>query len=284
MPTSTEHLLIIDPQNDFCDLPPTWCGRDPASGASLSPALPVAGAHEDMLRLAAYIDRHVDRIDAITVTLDSHHRIDVAHPPFWRRADGGEVAAFTTISGQQVRDGVFVPRDAAALPRVLEYLDGLDARGRYALMVWPEHCRIGTWGHLVHPAVQSACERWEARRLRPVHHVIKGDSPWTEHYSAFEAEVPDPDDAGTHLNTALLDRLDQATALVVAGEAGSHCVRASVQDLVVHLPGGHPERIVLLTDCMSPVAGFEAQQADFFQRMSARGVALQTSTERRDPA
>ncbi|BAL96969.1 cysteine hydrolase family protein [Rubrivivax gelatinosus] len=283
MSTSPEHLLIIDPQNDFCDLPAAWCGRDPASGATLSPALPVAGAHEDMLRLADYIDHHAERIDAITVTLDSHHRIDVAHPPFWRRADGGDVAAFTAISAQQLRDGVYLPRDPEALPRVLAYLEALDARGRYALMVWPEHCRIGSWGHLVHPAVQAACERWEARRLRPVHYVFKGDNPWTEHYSAFEAEVPDPDDAGTRLNTALLDRLDRAAALVVAGEAGSHCVRASVEDLVEHLPGARPERIVLLTDCMSPVAGFEAQQADFLHRMSARGVALQTSTDRRGP-
>ncbi|MGC4075479.1 MAG: cysteine hydrolase [Rubrivivax sp.] len=283
MPSIPEHLLIIDPQNDFCDLPPDWHGHDPVSGARVTPALPVAGAHADMLRLADYIDRYGDDIDAITVTLDSHHRIDVAHPPFWRGADGSEVTPFTAISAQQVRDGVFVPRDAQVLPRVLAYLDALDSRGRYALMVWPEHCRIGNWGHLVHAAVQAACDRWEARRLRPVRHVFKGDNPWTEHYSAFEAEVPDPDDAGTRMNTALLARLGEAKALVVAGEAGSHCVRASVEDLLAHLPGARAERIVLLTDCMSPVAGFEAQQADFLQRMAARGVALQTSTQRRGP-
>jgi len=283
MPSIPEHLLIIDPQNDFCDLPPQWHGHDPASGARVAPALPVVGAHADMLRLADYIDRRGDDIEAITVTHDSHHRVDVAHPPFWRRADGGEVTPFTAISAQQVRGGVFVPRDAQALPRVLAYLDALDSRGRYALMVWPEHCLIGSWGQLVHPAVQAACGRWEARRMRPVQHVFKGDNPWTEHYSAFEAEVPDSDDADTRLNTALLGRLDLAKTLVVAGEAGSHCVCASVEDLVAHLPGAPTGRIVLLTDCMSPVAGFEAQQADFFQRMSARGVALQTSTQRRGP-
>ena len=25
-------LLLIDPQNDFCDLPEAWCPTDPASG------------------------------------------------------------------------------------------------------------------------------------------------------------------------------------------------------------------------------------------------------------
>ena len=46
------HLFIIDPQNDFCDLPTDWQGVDPLSGSRLAPALPVAGAHADMLRLA----------------------------------------------------------------------------------------------------------------------------------------------------------------------------------------------------------------------------------------
>ena len=34
-------LLIIDPQNDFCDLPPAHCPVDPGTGQRLAPALPV---------------------------------------------------------------------------------------------------------------------------------------------------------------------------------------------------------------------------------------------------
>lgn len=280
MHPSPIQLLIIDPQNDFCDLPADWYGRDPADGRTLAPALPVAGAHADMLRLADFIDRHAARIDAITITLDSHHRVDIAHPPFWRRGDGEPVLPYTTITAAQVRAGQFVPREAAALTRVLAYLDALEARGRYTLMVWPEHCRVGTWGHLVHPAVQSACDRWESNRLLQVRHVLKGQSPWTEHYSAFEAEVPDAGDVRTALNRELLASLDKADVLLVAGEAGSHCVRASVRDLVEHIPGCRPERIVLLTDCMSPVPGFENEQRAFLEQMAALGVQLQQSTDR----
>jgi len=36
---------------------------------------------------------------------------------------------------------------------------------------------------------------------------------------------------------------------------------------------------VLLTDCMSPVAGFEAQHQAFLDAMRARGVRLATSNE-----
>ena len=77
MATRTTQLLVIDPQNDFCDLPASRC---PAGSA---PSLPVAGAHADMQRLAAFIRSQGDQLDAITVTLDSHQRFDIAHPDFW---------------------------------------------------------------------------------------------------------------------------------------------------------------------------------------------------------
>jgi nicotinamidase/pyrazinamidase len=109
--------------------------------------------------------------------------------------------------------------------------------------------------------------------------VSKGENPWTEHYSAIQAEVPDAADPHTALNAALLADLDRAGTLFIAGEAGSHCVRATTEHLVDHLPGGDPGRIALLTDCMSPVGGFEAQQAAFLEAMRARGVRLLTARE-----
>jgi len=263
-------LLIIDPQNDFCDLPPVPAG---------APALPVAGAAADMQRLAGFIDAAADRLAAITVTLDSHHRLDIAHPTFWQARDGGSVGPFTPITATQVRAGDFRPREAAALPRTLDYLDTLEANGRYTLMVWPVHCEIGSWGHNVHGAVRAAYNRWEERRQAVVQKVTKGENPWTEHYSALQAEVPDEHDAHTRLNRELLDALDRSDLLLIAGEASSHCVKASTEHIVEHLPGGRLERLVLLTDCMSPVPGFEAQAAAFIEAMRARGVRTATSAQ-----
>ena len=278
MKPSTQ-LLIIDPQNDFCDVPPAWRPVDPLTGAVVAPALPVAGAHADMQRTAAFIRAAGGRLDDITVTLDSHHRVDIAHPTFWRKADDGAVVPFTTITAAQVRAGEFQPRDPAALPRTLAYLDALESRARYTLMVWPVHCEIGTWGHGVHADVRAAYNQWEEARLRGVRKVTKGENPWTEHYSAIQAEVPDAADPHTELNTALLAELDRAGTLLIAGEASSHCVRATTEHIVAHLPGGRPRRIVLLTDCMSPVGGFEAQHAAFLDEMRAQGVRLMTSVE-----
>jgi len=272
-------LLIIDPQNDFCDLPDTWRPLDPLTGQPVAPALPVSGAHADMQRLAGFIRQAGDALTDITVTLDSHHRVDIAHPTFWQQHDGSAVGPFTPITARQVRDGAFRPRDAAALLRTLAYLDELEARGRYTLMVWPVHCEIGSWGHNIHADVRAACNAWEERRLAAVEMVTKGENPWTEHYSAVQAEVPDAGDPGTQLNQRLIERLDRAGLLLIAGEAGSHCVKATTEHVVDHLPSGRLERVVLMTDCLSPVGGFEAQQQEFLDAMRARGVQLATSTE-----
>lgn len=272
-------LLLIDPQNDFCDLPPAWRPVDPSSGQAVAPALPVQGAHADMQRLAAFVRGGLDLITDIAVTLDSHHRIDIAHPTFWLRGDGAKVPAFTPITAAQVREGSYRPRDPAARTRALAYLDELEARGRYTLMVWPVHCEIGTWGHNIHAAVKAACAEWEERRLGVVQAVAKGSNPWTEHYSAVQAEVPDEDDPGTRPNQALIEQLDRADVLVIAGEAGSHCVKATTEHVVDHLPGGRADRLVLLTDCMSPVAGFQAQHDGFLADMRRRGARLATSGE-----
>jgi nicotinamidase/pyrazinamidase len=146
-------------------------------------------------------------------------------------------------------------------------------------MVWPVHCEIGTWGHNVHADVQAACNAWEERHLSAVAQVYKGTNPWTEHYSAMQAEVPDATDPDTQLNQALLAELDQADVLLIAGEASSHCVKATTEHIVAHLPSGRLNRIMLLSDCMSPVGGFEAQAEGFLADMRQRGVQLGSSAD-----
>ncbi len=253
MSENKKQLLIIDPQNDFCDIP----------GA----ALPVTGADADMKRLAALI-REED-FDAITVTLDSHQRLDIAHPGFWQAREGGAVQPFTPITAAQIRAGEFRPRNASALPRALAYAETLEAQGRYTLMVWPVHCEIGTWGHNVHAELNAALVEWQLARQRNVEFVIKGTNPWTEHYSALQAEVPDVTDAGTQLNKALVYRLDAANEIWIGGEASSHCVKATVEHLAQHVA---PAKLRLLANCMSPVTGFEDQAAAFLADMKTRGA------------
>jgi nicotinamidase-related amidase len=274
---------MIDPQNDFCDLPASHLPIDPVSRQPQRPALPVPGAHQDMLRLAGLINRGRAGISAISVTLDSHHRFDIAHPTFWIGADGAAVAPFTEISAAQVREQHYLPRHLAALPIALNYLDKLEAAGRYKLMVWPVHCEIGSWGHNVHADVRAAYNHWEEASLGIVAKLAKGSNPWTEHYSAVQAEVPDADDPDTQFNTKFVRALAAADRIYVAGEAGSHCVKATVEHIADYFAEEYGAaalaKLVLVTDCISPVSGFDSQYRAFLQAMTARGVQTMQSAE-----
>ena len=160
------HLLIIDPQNDFCDLPEAYRPLDPTNRQRFTPALPVAGAHADMLRLAQLIRQGSDGLTDITVTLDSHHRLDIAHPTFWQTGDGAAVSPFTQITAESVRAGAYRPRHPHALPRALAYLDALKARDRYTLMVWPVHFKLEPAVKLNVPVLPRGAQREAASLTR----------------------------------------------------------------------------------------------------------------------
>ncbi|GAA5784957.1 hypothetical protein GCM10007860_03340 [Chitiniphilus shinanonensis] len=255
-------LLIIDPQNDFCDI----------HGA----ALPVAGACDDLGRVAALIERLGPRLDSIHVTLDTHNPIDIAHPGWWQDRQGDAPAPFTVIGVDDVASGAWRTRDPARQAQSEAYVRTLAARGRYQLVVWPEHCLIGGWGHNVEAGLFDVLGDWARQRLRLVNYVQKGMNEATEHYSAIQAEVPDADDPRTRPDLRWIARLAEADTLLVAGQALSHCVAATVRDLVTYIP---PERIVLLTDCSSPVPGFETLGELFVAELSARGMRLATAED-----
>lgn len=267
------HLLIIDPQNEFCDLPDEYRGTAPG-GVRLEPALPVAGAHADMQRLSALIDAGRRGLNAITVTLDSHQRFDIAHPTFWHDADGEALLPFTQIAAADLRAGRVVPRDAALRERAQTYLDALEHAGRYTHMVWPVHCELGSWGHNIHFDLHAALNRWEDAHATFFAKVTKGENPLTEHYSALQAEVPDASDPETQLNRRLLARLRSADRIYIAGEAGSHCVKATVEHIVANWPSDELGRLTLIQDCISAVAGFESAYTDFLADMKARSVRV----------
>lgn len=257
-------LLIIDPQNDFMD----------QDGA----ALPVPGALADMRRLAGFIDTLSAQIDAITVTLDSHAGYGIERTTFWLDAAGAPVAPFTAITAVDAQAGRFRPRDAGRTDEALAYLQALEAGGERTLVVWPVHCVLGSWGHNIEGRLAESIARWEQSRARACDKVVKGLNPMTEQYSAFRADVPRADDPRTQLNTALLERLGTGDdLLVVAGEAASHCVAASGQDMLARWDAARLHRTVFLTDCMSPVPGFEAAADAFRHQLRAAGVGCQST-------
>ncbi|CAN5185273.1 hypothetical protein BH11PSE10_BH11PSE10_11840 [soil metagenome] len=258
------HLLIIDPQNDFCDI----------AGA----ALPVPGADADLQRLARFVRSHTAALAGITVTLDSHATVAVERTTFWLTGAGEAVAPFSFITAEQLRAGDFRPRDASLTPAVLSMLDQLAAngeQGRPGLVVWPVHCVTGTWGHNIHGALADALAGWELTHQRAVRKVLKGEYPLTEHFGVFEADAPDAAVPSTLFNTALAAQVTESVGLLlIAGQASSHCVAASYRQLAGYLKDRPKPRIVILTDAMSPVPGFEALAEAFFEQARADGAEL----------
>jgi nicotinamidase-related amidase len=143
-------------------------------------------------------------------------------------------------------------------------------------MIWPEHCLIGDPGSTVWPALSAAIHRWERARGRSARYVAKGQNPWTEHFSAIRAEVPDPTDPSTQTSAELVGALARADRVLVAGEARSHCVANTVRDLVEAEPDV-VGRLTLLTDATSDVPGFERFGEAFVRDLAARGMALATT-------
>lgn len=281
------HLLVIDPQNDFCDLPAEYLPKDPlaknwphvATDEFIRPQLAVTGAHQDMLRLSEFMRRGSEGLSDISVTLDSHHKVGIERPAMWMHADGSPMQPFTQVRAADVRAGKYLPRNPKALPRVLAYLDALEAGGRYTHMVWTPHCEIGTWGHNVHANVRAAYNEWEIRELGCVNLVTKGSNPWTEHYSAVMAEVPDANDPSTQLNRGLIDILSQSDLVLISGEAGSHCVKATTEHIADNFGAGSLDKLVILKDTISAVTGFEQQYQDFLRDMAARGLQISTTAD-----
>ena len=255
------HLLIIDPQNDFCD---------PQSGR-----LYVPGADQDMLRLAKMIDRLLPKLQDIHVTLDSHHLVDIAHPVFWKDSSGQHPAPFTQITANDVRAGNWVTTLPSARTRALEYLEALESSGRYPHVIWPPHCLIGSDGHNVVPRLFQSLRCWEQERFGIVDYVTKGSNLWTEHFSAVQAEVPDPADPDTQVNARLIDTLEEADVILLAGEAGSHCLANTVRDIADQFSSpDFISKMILLEDATSPVTGFEGLQDQFIADMTALGMQI----------
>lgn len=259
------HLVVIDPQNDFCS--PTG-------------ALSVVGADADMQRLAAMIESNVEKIDEIQVTLDSHQLVHIAHPIFWVNSVGEHPKPFTLIKMQDVegQNAVWRAFNPAFQKRAVEYVKKLEANGRYVLCIWPPHCIIGTHGHSVFPVLSDALIKWQAA-FATVDFVTKGSNPFTEHYSAVKADVPDPSDLmNTGLNKVFIDRLRIADKILIAGEASSHCVRFTLTDIIREFGPQHAKKFVILRDAMSPVPTFEQFETDFFDDMKKLGVEFSTTT------
>lgn len=268
-------LMIIDPQIDFCE------------GGNLA----VPGGQAALDRVADLITRCKNRIDDIVVTFDSHHPLHIAHPIWFLDSKGHRPAPFTTVKaidgkialGQLDGNGVFQQTDTATTRHpgfhawTINYLEQLDASGRYPHMLWPPHCLIGHAGAAAVPSIANALRAWEEDRFGVAVKVTKGSDIKVEHFGALRAEVVNPDNlVGTGVNSQFLGALsDPDTEIYGCGLALSHCLANTARDTSSEFDGdSFCKRFVLLKDGTANVQGLEFLGDKFIQDFEPRGMRI----------
>lgn len=282
-------LIAVDVQNTFC-LPDFELYVGGRSGR---------GAVEDNRRLVEFVYRNLGAITQIYPTLDTHQAAQIFHALFFVDADGHHPGPMTTITQQDIEAGVWrfnvdlAPSlgidPAYAQAHLRHYTRTLEETGRYALTVWPYHAMLGSIGHALAPAFEEAMFFHSVARRSQPSFQVKGDETLTEHYSALGPEVlTGPDGAAIGApNLTLIHELSRYDAVLVAGEAKSHCVAWTVQHLLDGFAGIHPDlvrKVYLLEDCTSPVVvpgvvDYTDAADAAFARFAAAGAHLVKASE-----
>jgi nicotinamidase-related amidase len=284
---SNVKLLLIDVQNTFC-LPDFELFVGGRSGR---------GAIEDNIRLCEFIYRNLGKIDQIIATLDTHHLHQIFHPVFWIDERGEHpTPAVTTISPADVESGKWrvnpdfgdeAPEQLQAY--ALHYVQQLSEGGKYPLLIWPYHAMLGGIGHALVPAVEEAIFFHGIARSSQASFSIKGDRTLTENYSALAPEVftNQLGDRIASKNDSLIQQLLASDKLIIAGQAQSHCVAWTVNDLLTEINAIDPalaQKVYLLADCTSPVVipgvvDYTQQAHAAYQKFADAGMNIVRSTD-----
>jgi nicotinamidase-related amidase len=281
-------LLAVDVQNTFC-IPGFELFVAGRTGSA---------AVDDNRRLCEFIYRNLGVITQILPSLDTHHAMQVFHAIWIVDEHGNHPAPYTLVSADDVATGRWRlnPAVAHALGIDIDYAERhlayytrrLAEGGKYDLTIWPYHAMLGGIGHALVPAVEEAVFFHGIARYSSPGFQVKGENPLTEHYSMLGPEVtegPDGDRLG-ETNTALIAKLLTFDAVVVAGQAKSHCLAWTIDDLLDHDAGREKlaERTYLLEDCTSPVVvpgivDYTDEADAAFERYRAAGLHVVRSTD-----
>jgi nicotinamidase-related amidase len=251
------HLLLIDVQKDFC-FPEGTLYVGGRSGR---------GALDDNDRTVRFIYRNLANITDISCTMDTHFPYQIFFPSFWVDEHGNPPRPHREVTLSDVESGELRPNpdiahwiangNTAWLQRQVEhYCRELERVGKYKLYLWPPHCLLGSSGHALVGVVHEARLLHAYARGARSWIEMKGTHPLTEFYSALAPEVLTRFDGGilAERNVRFLNTLLEYDAVVIAGQAASHCVKSTIEDLLTQIDPALTRKVYILRDCMSSVA------------------------------
>lgn len=289
------HLVLIDVQKDFCL----------GEGALYVAGRSGTGAIDDSRRIARFIYQNLNLLTRITATLDSHFSHQIFFPSFWLDEDDQPLRPHQIVTTDAVASGALRPNPAVAgwlcrgnygwLRRQVEhYCRELERVGKYELYLWPPHCLLGSDGHALVGVIDEARSFFALTRAMQSWIEVKGGNPLTENYSVLRPEVLTRHDGAplAQRNTSFIETLLRADAVIIAGQAASHCVKSTIDDLLDEIVATDPalaRKVYILTDCMSAVTipdgqgglavDFTDQAEQAQQRFADAGMHLVRSTD-----
>jgi nicotinamidase-related amidase len=282
-------LMGIDVQNTFC-IPGAELFVGGASGT---------GAVDDNVRLCEFIYRNLSRITSIFLTMDTHRAMQIFYPVYWVDEFGNHPAPMTIITVEDVKTGKWRVNPGVAksvadgnyvgLQRQAEhYVEALAKGGKYPLIIWPYHAMLGGIGHAIVSAVEEAVFFHTIARSSQAGFEFKGGNPLTENYSIFRPEVLEgPAGPIAQKNTRFLQTLLAFDYVAIAGQAKSHCVAWTIDDLLTEIMAQDPSlvrKVYLIEDCTSPVVvpgvvDFSKEADAAFARFASAGMHVVRSDQ-----
>ncbi|MFL7891697.1 MAG: isochorismatase [Anaerolineales bacterium] len=282
-------LVLVDVQNTFC-IPDFELFVGGRSGK---------GAVEDNIRLSQFIYHNLGAITSILLTLDTHQATQIFHPIFLVNEKGENPPPYTLIHAEDIRSGhwKFNPSLAEDVgvtaaygqEMLVYYTTQLAKNDRFDLTIWPYHAMLGGIGHALVSAIEEAVFFHTIARYSGPEFEIKGTSPFTEYYSALGPEILEGPQGEriAEKSSKILSRLRKSDAMVITGQAKSHCVAWTIKDLLEQIQQTDPAqvgKVYLLEDCSSPVVVPGAidytDQADLdFARFASAGMHVVRSTD-----
>jgi len=282
-------LLLVDVQNTFC-IPGFELYVAGTSGT---------GAVDDNRRLCDFIYRNLNVVTQICPTMDTHQAMQIFHCIFLVNDKGEHPAPYTLITVDDIEKGIwkFNPQLSASLQIdetygqefLRHYARQLKAGGKYDLTIWPYHAMLGGVGHALVAAVEEAVFFHSIARLSQPDFQVKGDNPFTENYSVLSPEVlAGPAGEGiAEKNAGFIRKLLDFDAVIIAGQAKSHCMAWTIEDLLNEIQISDrklSEKVYLLEDCTSPVVipgviDYTEQANKAFQKFSDAGMHVVRSSD-----
>ena len=282
-------LLLVDVQNTFC-IPDFELFVGGSTGT---------GAVDDNRRLCEFIYGNLGAITEICPTMDTHQAMQIFHSIFLVNDQGEHPEPYTLVTLEDIEQGIwkFNPHLSPSLninetygqQYLRHYARQLKEGGKYDLTIWPYHALLGGIGHALVSAVEEAIFFHSIARYSQPDFQVKGGNPFTENYSVLSPEVLE-DAQGKQIaekNVGFINKLLNFDAVVIAGQAKSHCVAWTIDDLLREirvLDKKLVEKVYLLEDCSSPVViprviDYSKQAADAFWRFADAGMHIVRSTD-----